>query len=197
MPDPIKTAAATLLALGFAIPTQAQDFKAFGGPCQLQQSDEGGTLNPEELSMCGFIKRMRTDEVHPRMGAIGYGAAKSGNHEAAREIFSEVARSGNVMAMTWMAWMEDNGLAGPEDAEAAAEWDRLSMEGGSAVGAFNYGLDILRGRGVEQNEDLGRRIISRAAALGDRSAQHLIDNDFDLDSVTPDADNWKYEQRLY
>ena len=99
--------------------------------------------------MCGFIKRMRTDEVHPLMGAVGYGAAKSGNHEAAREIFRDVAKSGNVMAMTWMAWMEDNGLAGPEDAAAAAEWDRRSMEGGSAVGAFNYGLDILRGRGPD------------------------------------------------
>ena len=184
---------ATLLAL----PVQAQNFEAFGGPCQLQEDYDHGTLNPEELSMCGFVKRMRTDEVHPLMGAIGYGAAKSGNHEAAREIFDTVARSGNVMAMTWMAWMEDNGLAGPEDAAAAAEWDRRSMEGGSSVGAFNYGLNVLRGRGVPKDEALGRSIIRRAAELGDTSAQHLIDNDFDLDSVTPDADAWKYEERLF
>ena len=93
--------------------------------------------------------------------------------------------------------MEDNGLAGPEDAEAAAEWDPLSMEGGSAVGAFNYGLDILRGRGVAKDPALGRKTIERAAELGDVTAQHLIDNDFDLDSVTPDADEWKYEERLF
>ena len=41
------------------------------------------------------------------------------------------------------------------------------------------------------------KIIQRAAELGDTSAQHLIDNDFDLDSVTPDADEWKYEKRLF
>ena len=186
-----------LIAAILLMPTAPAMAEGFGGPCQLQKADANGTLNPEELSMCGFIERMRADEVHPLLGAVGYGAAKSGNHEAAREIFSEVANSGNVMAMTWMAWMEDNGLAGPENAEAAAEWDRLSMEGGSAVGAFNYGLDVLRGRGVVRDEELGRKIIRRAARLGDRSAQHLIDNDFDLDSVTPDADEWKYERRLY
>lgn len=171
----------TLGTLLLATPTLAQSFSAFGGPCQLQQEDAHGTLNPEELSMCGFIKRMRADEVHPLMGAVGYDAAKSGN----------------VMAMTWMSWREDNGLAGPEDAETAAEWDPLSMEGGSAVGAFNYGLDILRGRGVAKDPALGRKTIERAAELGDVTAQHLIDNDFDLDSVTPDADEWKYEERLF
>ncbi|WP_223274721.1 tetratricopeptide repeat protein [Tateyamaria sp. syn59] len=167
------------------------------GQCGKHKSDAYGTHNPEELTLCGHIDRMRQGETHPVLGFIGYVESKAGNHDTAREIFSTLADAGNIPAMTWMAWMEDNGLGGPEDAAAAAEWDRRSMEAGSSVGAFNYGLDILRGRGVTYDEELGRRIIQRAAELGDSSAQHLIDNDFDLDSVTPDADEWKYEKKLF
>ncbi|MEL7175157.1 MAG: tetratricopeptide repeat protein [Pseudomonadota bacterium] len=167
------------------------------GQCGKHKSNAYGTHNPEELTICGHIDRMRQGEAHPVLGFIGYIESKAGNHDTAREIFSTLADAGNVPAMSWMAWMEDNGLGGPEDAAAAAEWDRRSMEAGSSVGAFNYGLDILRGRGVTHDEELGRRIIQRAAEQGDQSAQHLIENDFDLDSVTPDADEWKYEKKLF
>ena len=172
-------------------------FAQSSGQCGKHKSDAHGTHNPEELTICSHIDRMRHGETHPVMGFIGYIEAKAGNHDTAREIFSTLAEKGNAPAMTWMAWMEDNGLGGPEDAAAAAEWDRRSMEAGSSVGAFNYGLDILRGRGVAYDEEFGRQIIKRAAELSDRSAQHLIDNDFDLDSVTPDADEWKYEKKLF
>ncbi|GIT91317.1 hypothetical protein JANAI62_17730 [Jannaschia pagri] len=190
---PSLSAPGVALLTILASPVVAQDF----GQCGKHVSDAHGTHNPEELTICSHIDRMRQGETHPVLGFIGYIEAKAGNHDTAREIFTTLADEGNSSAMTWMAWMEDNGLGGPEDAEAAAEWDRRSMEAGSSVGAFNYGLDILRGRGVAYDEELGRRIIERAAALGDRAAQHLIDNDFDLDSVTPDADEWKYEKKLF
>tara|TARA_R110000851_G_scaffold332801_1_gene510005 strand:- start:1139 stop:1720 length:582 start_codon:yes stop_codon:yes gene_type:complete len=182
-----------IVITALASPAFAQSF----GQCGKHKSDQYGTHNPEELTICSHIDRMRHGEIHPVMGFIGYIESKAGNHDTAREIFSTLANTGNVPAMTWMAWIEDNGLGGPEDAAAAAEWDRRSMEAGSSVGAFNYGLDILRGRGVTFDEELGRRIIERAAELGDSSAQHLIENDFDLDSVTPDADEWKYEKKLF
>lgn len=160
-------------------------------------SDAYGTHNPEELSLRGALDRLRHGEWHPMTSAIGYGAAKAGMHETAREIFSDSAARGNVQGMTWLSWMEDNGLAGPENPEAAANWDRRAMELGSEVATFNYGLDVLRGRGVPFDQARGEEIIRHAARMGDTSAQHLIDNDFDLDSVTPDADEWKYEKRLY
>ncbi|MEL7212293.1 MAG: sel1 repeat family protein [Pseudomonadota bacterium] len=191
----IPSLAAPGIALLAALASPA--FAQTVGQCGKHKSDAFGTHNPEELTICGHIDRMRQGEPHPVLGFIGYIEAKAGNHETAREIFNTLADAGNVPAMTWMSWMEDNGLAGPEDAEAAAEWDRRSMEAGSSVGAFNYGLDLLRGRGVTYNEELGRSIIRRAAELGDNSAQELIDNDFDLDSVTPDADEWKYEKKLF
>ena len=99
--------------------------------------------------------------------------------------------------MTWMSWIEDNGLGGPEDPDAAAEWDRRAMEAGSEIGMFNYGLDLLRGRGVPSDQAKGQALIRKAASLGVEAAERLVASDFDLDVVTPDADNWKYEKRLY
>ena len=163
----------------------------------VMQDTDHGTHNPEELSLKGALARLKRGEAHPMLGALGYGAAKAGLHEEAREIFTHEAERGNVQGMTWLSWMEDNGLAGPENPERAAELDRQAMELGSSVAAFNYGLDVLRGRGVPYNQEQGEAIIRKAAEMGDTSAQHLIDNDFDLDSVTPDADEWKYEKRLY
>ncbi|MEM9584361.1 MAG: sel1 repeat family protein [Pseudomonadota bacterium] len=164
---------------------------------QSHVSDEFGTKNPEELSLRGALDRLRHDEAHPMLGVLGYGAAKAGMHEVAREIFEDSAKRENLQGLTWLSWMEDNGLAGPENPEAAAQLDRRAMELGSEVGAFNFGLDVLRGRGVPFDQELGEAIIKQAAEMGSSDAQHLIENDFDLDSVTPDADEWKYEKRLF
>ena len=158
---------------------------------------DGGILNPPELSLEGQLERLRRGELGPMTGAYGYAAAKSGNHAVAREIFSDIAGNGNVQAMTWMSWIEDNGLGGPEDPDAAAEWDRRAMEAGSEIGMFNYGLDLLRGRGVPTDQAKGQALIRKAASLGVEAAERLVASDFDLDVVTPDADNWKYEKRLY
>jgi TPR repeat protein len=161
-------------------------------------TDEFGVKNPEELSLEGMMDRLRHGEIDPMNYAIGYGAAKSGRHEEAREIFQEaIDRTGSVQAMTWMSWIEDNGLTGPEDPAAAAEWDRKAAELGSEVAAFNYGLDLLRGRGVPMDEIEGRKMIDRAAAMGDTTAQHLIDNEYDIKSVTPDADEERYNLNLF
>ncbi|WP_298864660.1 sel1 repeat family protein [uncultured Sulfitobacter sp.] len=160
-------------------------------------SNAFGTKNPEELSLRGALDRLQHGEWHPMTSAIGYGAAKAGMHEVAREIFTDSARRGNVQGMTWLSWMEDNGLAGPENPKAAAYWDRRAMELGSEVGAFNFGLDVLRGRGVSHDRALGQAIIKEAARMGSPDAQHLVDQDFDLDSATPDADEWKYKKNLF
>ena len=176
-----------VVALTLALPVQAQ-----------MASDEFGTHNPEELSLRGALDRLKHGEAHPMEYALGYGAAKAGLHEEAKRIFEgAVEHMNSAQAMTWLSWMADNGLAGPEDPAAAAEWDRRAAELGSEVAMFNFGLDLLRGRGVERDEALGRKMIRQAAEKGDETAQHLIDNDFDLDSVTPDADEWKYNPKIY
>jgi ABC-type sugar transport system substrate-binding protein len=43
----------------------------------------------------------------------------------------------------------------------------------------------------------GRALVDRAADAGLPVARRLQGADYDLDEVTPDSDNWKYEKRLY
>ena len=85
-----------------------------------------------------------------------------------------------------------------EDArKAAAEWDRKAAEMGDPIAKLNYGLDLLRGYGVKQNPDLARRYIDEAADAGVEDAIAVQQSGYDYNVVTPDADNWKYEKRLF
>ncbi len=173
-----------LLVLFVANPARAAD-------------DDGGMLNPDELSLEYFARKTEQGFVDPMGSMHGYMAAKSGDYETARRILEKQAAQGVTQAMTWMGWMEDNGLGSPEDPDKAAEWDRRAAEAGDHVGMFNYGLDLLRGRGVMRDEAAGRAMIDQAAKAGDETAKALIADDYDLETVTPDADNWKYERALY
>ncbi|WP_422366861.1 tetratricopeptide repeat protein [Pelagibius sp.] len=156
-------------------------------------ADDGGTLNPEELSLNSVMQKAIRGEVDMMTCAQGYFITKSGRHALARQLFERCAEAGYTGAMTWMSQLDDNGLGGPEDPVAAAEWDRRAADAGDAVGQFNYGLDLLRGRGVDQDIALGRAYVDRAAAAGLKVARRLQASDYDLDEVTPDADNWKYQ----
>ena len=60
------------------------------------------------------------------------------------------------------------------------------------MGKFNYGIDLIRGHGVIRDEVLGRQFVDAAAQDGLKIAQRLQGADYDLDEVTPDADDWKY-----
>ncbi len=96
--------------------------------------------------------------------------------------------------MPWMAWTEENGYDQPADPAKAAEWDRKLAEKGSSLGKFNYGLDLLRGHGVEQDSALGKRFVDEAAQGGDTTARELATHGYDPESVTPDADKAHYRK---
>ena len=162
-----------------------------------EAADAGGDLNPEELSIHYFMKKVERGEAGPMSAMHGYAAAKSGDYDTARRILEPQAEDGVTAAMTWMAWLEDNGLGAPEDPVKAAEWDRRAAEAGDPIGMFNYGLDILRGHGVKRDEKAGREMIDRAAAAGDETAISLVADGYDIETVTPDADNWKFRRSLF
>ena len=102
------------------------------------------------------------------------------------------AAAGYTGAMTWMSYMEQNGFGGDFDPDAAAEWDRRAAEAGDPVGKFNYGISLMRGFGVAQDEARGRALVDEAARDGLAIAKRLQGAEYDLDEVTPDADNWRY-----
>ena len=185
---PIRAATIVLL---LATPAMAEGDTA-GPDTALPAEDEHGTLNPDEMSLAGTLRKALRGEVDMTTCAAGYMMTKSGRHDAARTVFTNCAEAGYTGTMTWMSYMEDNGFGGDENPDAAAEWDRMAAERGDPIGMFNYGLDLMRGRGVARDEALGRSYVDRAAAEGLKVAQRLRAADYDLDEVTPDADNWKY-----
>lgn len=162
------------------------------GATPLWAEDDGGTLNPEELTMGRVLEDVARGNTSMTNCAAGYLITKSGRHAQARALFETCANAGYTGAMTWMSQLDNNGLGAPENPDAAAEWDRRAADAGDPVGQFNYGLDLLRGRGTVQDEEAGRRMVDAAAAQGLPTAQRLQRSGYDLDEVTPDADNWKY-----
>ena len=156
------------------------------------QEAEFGTLNPEELTMGSIVDRIRRGETSMTSCAAGYMMTKSGNHGIARETFELCSERGYTQAMTWMGYLDSNGFGGGYDPDRAAEWDRRAAEAGDHVGMLNYGLDLLRGHGVAQDEATGRALVDRAAEAGSEMARALQAADYDPRAVTPDADEWRY-----
>ena len=155
-------------------------------------AEELGTTNPEELTMNKIMEDIREGRTSMTNCAAGYLMTKGGRHGIARETFEACADDGYTGAMTWMGYMDNNGFGGSYDPDAAAAWDRKAAEAGDPVGQFNYGLSLLRGYGVAQNEALGRQLVDAAAATGLPIAERLQASDYDPEEVTPDADNWRY-----
>lgn len=151
-----------------------------------------GTTNPDEMTINRVLENAQSGQVDMTTCAAGYMLTKSGRHSPARTVFEACANSGYTAAMTWMSYMDSNGFGGEYDPDRAANWDRRAAELGDPVGKFNYGLDLMRGHGVAQNVDLGRQWVDQAAEDGLKIAQRLVSADYDLDEVTPDADNWRY-----
>lgn len=167
------------------------------GAEETDAEDTGGTLNPEELTLNRMTANARGGHVDMVTCASGYMMTKKGDHEAAREVFTACAEAGYAGAMTWISQLDDNGLGAPEDPEAATDWSRRAAEAGDEIGQFNYGVALLRGRGVARDVAQGRALVDQAARSGLGIAQRLRAENYDLDEITPDADAWKYAPRLY
>ena len=155
-------------------------------------AEEFGTLNPDEMSWQHFLNEAERGETGLALCASGYMLTKSGDHAAARTLFQNCAEAGYTGAMTWMGQLDNNGLGGEYDPDAAANWDRRAADAGDPVGKFNYGIALMRGHGVARDEVRGRALVDEAAGEGLVIAQRLQRAGYDLDEVTPDADDWKY-----
>jgi hypothetical protein len=156
-----------------------------------------GTLNPEELTLNYYARLLRDEKPTIELCRFGYPAAKMGNAVMAREIFEKCGEAGVLAAMPWASWIQENGSDRPADPEAAAKWDQRAAEAGYSIGEFNWGLTLLRGHGVTRDPVRGRMFVDRAAAKGEKSAIELKANDYDPNSVTPDADEHRYEKPIY
>ncbi len=157
---------------------------------------QDGVLNPEELSVNRVMDNVEHGRLDMMTCASGYFITKAGQHVKARALFEACAEAGYTGAMTWMAQLDANGYGDVYSPESMAQWDLMAAQGSDPNGLFNYGLDLLRGHGVLQDEERGMAFIDRAAELGLAIAKTLQQAEYDLDVVTPDADNWKYQPLL-
>ncbi|MEM8851001.1 MAG: sel1 repeat family protein [Pseudomonadota bacterium] len=154
--------------------------------------DELGILNPQDTGREMLIRKIEMGVIDSVTCSLGINVAKINDHVLARDLARRCADAGYAKAMTWMSQLENNGLGGAYDPDASAEWDRRAAEAGDPVGRFNHGLNLMRGHGTAQDEALGRQYVDEAAQAGLAIAERLRGADYDLDAVTPDADNWKY-----
>ena len=151
-----------------------------------------GVLNPEEMTLRMQLQKARQGRVDNLVCSQAYFISKSGDHGDAKEIFLKCAEAGFTAAMIWLAHLEANGMGGPPDPSAAAAWDRRAAEAGDPLGAYNYGLDLLRGFGVEKNRAEGIRYIDIAVRHDVDGARALQAADYDPDAATPDSDQHYY-----
>ncbi|MEL6509348.1 MAG: sel1 repeat family protein [Pseudomonadota bacterium] len=154
--------------------------------------DELGILNPKDTGREMLWRKIEMGVIDSVTCSLGVNATKYDNHELAKNLAKRCAEAGYTKAMTWVSQMENNGLGGDYNPDEAAEWDRRAAEAGDPVGRFNHGLNLMRGYGISQDVELGRRFVDQAAEDGLEIAKRLQGAEYDLDEVTPDADNWRY-----
>ena len=171
---------ASLLLCAMTPPLAAQQ--------QRPASDDFGTLNPDDAGREMLLRKIEMGVRDTVTCSLAFNSTKYDDHASARLTARVCAEAGNTKAMTWMSYLDANGIGGPVDAAAAADWNRRAAEAGDPVGMFNHGLDLLRGSGVPQDSAAGRRLIDMAADLGLGTARELAEADYDLRIVTPDAE---------
>ena len=154
--------------------------------------DDFGVLNPQDTGREMLTRKIEMGLIDSVTCSLGINVTKNDNHELARKLTRRCAEAGYTKAMTWMSQMENNGLGGDYNPDASAAWDRRAAEAGDPVGQFNHGMNLMRGHGIAQDEELGRRFVDQAAEDGLEIAKRLQGADYDLNEVTQDADNWKY-----
>ncbi|UAB91171.1 sel1 repeat family protein (plasmid) [Ruegeria sp. SCSIO 43209] len=158
----------------------------------IKTEDDFGTLNPDDTGKEMIVRKIEMGVIDSITCSLGINVTKNDDFELARRLTRECAEAGFAKAMTWMSQLENNGLGGEYDPDASAEWDRRAAEAGDPVGKFNHGVNLMRGHGISQDTELGRRYVDEAASDGLDVARKLQGADYDLDEITPDADNWKY-----
>ncbi|MCI4662709.1 MAG: sel1 repeat family protein [Neomegalonema sp.] len=160
---------------------------AFAEPSATVENDFG-ILNPDDTGRAMLLRKIEMGARDSVTCSLAFNSTKYDDHRSARFIARVCAEAGIVKAMTWMSSLEGSGVGGPPDPKAAAMWNRRAAEAGDPIGKFNYGVDLLRGSGVAQDVQTGRKLVDQAASLGVEVAQQLAKANYDLSVITPDVE---------
>lgn len=129
----------------------------------------------DDLSYQGFVNSDKRIKC-----LYGYAAAKTGDHEAAMQIFNDcIARWNDVYSMIWLAQMYESGSGVPKDLGKAAAMIRHAAEqpDGTAyvsLARYHWGVALWEGVGVDPDPDQARMWLGRAAAEGQAEAADYL-----------------------
>jgi len=110
----------------------------------------------------------------------GYAAEKTGDHQAAVQIFEDcIARWNDVYSMIWLAQMHEAGSGRPVNLQQAAA---LMQRGASqpddapyvSLARYHWGVALTEGKGVTADPVAGRRWLEQSAAAGQSVASEYL-----------------------
>lgn len=110
----------------------------------------------------------------------GYAADKTGNHQAAIQIFEDcIARWNDVYSMIWLAQIYETGIGVPQDLAYATALMKRGAEtndeaGYSILARYHYGKALYLGIGTPEDKPAGRSWLEKAAAQGSTDAQAFL-----------------------
>jgi len=162
----------------------APSARAGDAPAQVVTPD--GTLNPETLTLNAIVNDHDFSKGSLTYCTYGMLAAKTGRFEDSLNIFRQCSDRGSDPSSLWMSFLSEQGLGTRQSDEDAAGWAKKAADRGWKVGQYDYGLMLMKGKGVAKDVEEGKRMIGLAAEQGYGAAKDLIEGGYNLDQAMPD-----------
>ena len=98
----------------------------------------------------------------------GYAAEKTGDHQAAIQIFEDcISRWNDVYSMIWLAQIYETGIGVTQDYEYATNLLKRGAQlndevGYSSLARYHYGVALFEGRGIKADPDAAKIWLEKA-----------------------------------
>jgi len=133
-------------------------------------------LSANELSYTAYI------DSNKRIKCLyGYAADKTGDHQAAIEIFEDcILRWNDVYSMIWLAQIYESGVAVPKNYTYATSLMKkgalLDDEAGySSLARYHYGVALYKGQGTKADHKAAKIWLQKAYSEGiEEAAEYLM-----------------------
>ncbi len=128
-------------------------------------------LSANELSYIAYI-----DSTKRIKCLYGYAADKTGDHQAAIQIFEDcIERWNDVYSMIWLAQIYESGVGVPQDYVYATSLMKrgalLNDEAGySSLARYHYGVALYEGKGTKVDFNAAKKWLQKADAEGIKEA---------------------------
>ena len=110
----------------------------------------------------------------------GYAAEKTGDHQAAIQIFEDcIARWNDVYSMIWLAQIYESGIGVKQDFSYATDLMRkgalLNDEAGySSLARYHYGIALYQGKGIKADPIAAKIWLKKAYSEGIKEAGEYL-----------------------